>query len=98
MSFRYVLSKREFSISGIILVALSFVVLLLEGCGDQRQSRSRRQAPPAKVTVSNPLKKDIVEWDEYTGRFAAVDSVEVRARVNGYVQSIHFKEGALISS
>ena len=53
-------------------------------------------APLPKVTVSHPLEKRIVEWDEYTGRFAAVESVEVRARVNGYIQSIHFKEGAIV--
>jgi RND family efflux transporter MFP subunit len=48
------------------------------------------------VTVSNPLKKKIVEWDEYTGRFAAVESVEVRARVSGYILSVHFTEGAVV--
>lgn len=85
-----------FSISGTIPVALTVVLLVLGGCGDQRQSRSRRQRPPAKVTVSAPLQKEIVEWDEYTGRFAAVESVEVRARVSGYIESIHFEEGAIV--
>lgn len=84
------------SVPGTIVVALLVAVLLIGGCGNQRQSRPPKQRPPAKVTVSNPLKKDIVEWDEYTGRFAAVESVEVRARVSGYIESIHFKEGAIV--
>src|SRR5207248_8275691 len=50
--------------------------------------------PPAAVTVNQPTEREVVEWDEYPGRLEAVDMVEVRARVNGYLQSVHFKEGA----
>jgi RND family efflux transporter MFP subunit len=39
------------------------------------------------------LQKSITEWDEYTGRFTAVETVEVRARVSGFIESVHFKEG-----
>jgi RND family efflux transporter MFP subunit len=46
--------------------------------------------------VSQPLSRDVTEWDEYTGRLEAVESVEVRARVNGYLQSIHFKDGSMV--
>ena len=52
-------------------------------------------APPA-VTVSAPLQKEIVEWDEFTGQFAAVDYVEVRARVSGYLTEIHFEDGQMV--
>jgi RND family efflux transporter MFP subunit len=48
------------------------------------------------VTVSRPLQKTIVEWDEYTGRFVAVETVEVRARVSGFIDSVHFKEGQIV--
>jgi RND family efflux transporter MFP subunit len=48
------------------------------------------------VTVSQPVSREVVEWEEYTGRLEAVESVEVRARVNGYLQSIHFKNGATV--
>jgi RND family efflux transporter MFP subunit len=48
------------------------------------------------VTVSQPISRNVVEWEEYTGRLEAVESVEVRARVNGYLQAIHFKDGAVI--
>src|SRR5262245_46432595 len=53
------------------------------------------QVPPS-VTVSRPLQKNITEWDEYTGRFVAVDTVEVRARVSGFINSIHFKDGRIV--
>jgi len=53
------------------------------------------QAPPA-VTVSAPLQKEITEWDEFTGQFAAVDYIEVRARVSGYLTEIHFQDGQLV--
>jgi len=52
--------------------------------------------PPPTVTVSQPLYREIVEWDEYTGQFAAVDYVEVRARVSGYLDSIHFEDGQIV--
>src|SRR6202158_5210133 len=52
--------------------------------------------PPPSVTVARPLQKNITEWDEYTGRFAAVETVEVRARVSGFIDSINFKEGQIV--
>src|SRR5262245_22149381 len=54
--------------------------------------------PPPEVTVANPVYKEIVEWDEYTGQFAAVDWVDVRARVSGYIESIHFTDGQLVNA
>src|SRR5712691_2606406 len=56
-------------------------------------------APPApKVKVVQPVAREITEWDEYTARLDAVDSVEVRPRVSGYLQSIHFTDGALVKA
>jgi RND family efflux transporter MFP subunit len=52
-------------------------------------------APPA-VTVSPPLVREIVDWNEYTGQFAATESVEVRARVSGYLTEIHFQDGQFV--
>src|SRR5262245_44002007 len=51
---------------------------------------------PPTVTVAAPLYQEIVERDEYTGQFAAVEYVEVRARVSGYLQSIHFVDGQMV--
>ena len=45
------------------------------------------------VTIAPPLARQVVEWDEYTGRFEASERVEVRARVSGYVERVHFGDG-----
>jgi RND family efflux transporter MFP subunit len=67
--------------------------LFAVACG---RSHDAGGPPPAQVTVARPLVKDIVEWDEYTGRLQALDAVEVRARVSGYLQSINFADGATV--
>ncbi len=54
------------------------------------------QAPPPAVTVAAPLQREVVEYDEFTGQFAAVEFVELRARVSGYLQSHHFEEGQIV--
>lgn len=53
------------------------------------------QGPPP-VVVAQPLVKRVTEWDEYTGRFAAVERVEVRARVSGYLDSVNFEDGQIV--
>nr|WP_298689433.1 efflux RND transporter periplasmic adaptor subunit [uncultured Dongia sp.] len=60
------------------------------------QSAAAAPAAPAPVTTAKPLVKEIVEWDEFTGQFEAVDSVEIRARVSGYLESIHFTDGQIV--
>ena len=62
-----------------------------------KQAQSGGGAPPAPpVTVANPVYKEIVEWDEYPGQFKAVDAIEVRARVSGYLEQIHFVDGQVV--
>lgn len=62
---------------------------------------SRREEPPPPpiplVTVANPVRREVVEWDEYTGHVDAVDFVEVRARVSGLIVSAPFQSGAIVS-
>ena len=57
-----------------------------------------QQGPPPAlpVTVANPLEKRITQWDEYSGRFEAVASVEVKARVSGFIEKINFKDGQIV--
>jgi RND family efflux transporter MFP subunit len=56
------------------------------------------QAPsPPSVSVSAPLKREVTEWLEYTGQFAAVEYVEIRARVNGYLTELHFRDGQVVN-
>jgi multidrug efflux system membrane fusion protein len=66
------------------------------GC-QRGETNAPPQAPPT-VTVATPVKKQIVEWDAYTGRLEAVEFVEVRARVSGYLQSIYFDEGQIVNA
>lgn len=55
------------------------------------------QPPAPAVTVANPLARTITEWDEFTGRFEAVARVDVRPRVSGFIEKIHFRDGQLVS-
>ncbi len=48
------------------------------------------------MTIAKPVKRTVSDFDEYVGRFVAVNSVEVRARVSGYLESIHFKDGQTV--
>ncbi len=58
---------------------------------------AQTNAPPSPtVTVAKPVKRMLTDYDEYVGRFAAVNSVEVRARVSGYLESINFKDGQMV--
>src|SRR5207248_4786289 len=75
----------------IILRSAILLSLLLGSCKRSGPPPSR---PPPAVTANQPVQREVVEWDEYPGRLDAVDMVEVRARVNGYLESVHFKEGA----
>jgi multidrug efflux pump subunit AcrA (membrane-fusion protein) len=59
-------------------------LLLLQACDDGGDDGRRSQAgEPPEVTVATPLMKELVEWDEFTGRFAAVQRVEIRPQVSG---------------
>ena len=54
------------------------------------------QPPAPAVTISLPLQRKITEWDEYTGRFDAVAAVDIRARVSGYLNEVHFQDGQIV--
>ena len=74
---------------------LFFLVSLLFGCSKNENPNAK--APPKPVIVaSQPVQQEIVEWDEYTGRMQAVESVEIRARVSGYLKRIAFKDGGKV--
>src|SRR5229473_6935372 len=73
------------------------VVLLavtLSGCGDKPPPQAAAGPPP--VTVAQPTKRTVTDWDEFTGRFEAVEEVQVRARVGGFVTNVEFKDGDMV--
>ncbi|HEY6281374.1 MAG TPA: efflux RND transporter periplasmic adaptor subunit [Burkholderiales bacterium] len=77
-----------------LFVAFTFLSLL-SACGPNAPATPASPPLPA-VTVARPIAKEVVEWDEYTGRLEAVETVEVRARVSGYLTKINFKDGAKV--
>jgi membrane fusion protein, multidrug efflux system len=70
------------------------IALALSGCGDKSPQQAAQPAPP--VTVAQPVKRTVTDWDEFTGRFEAVEEVQVRARVGGFVTSVEFRDGAIV--
>ena len=83
---------RGFTLRYAIFLLLAAALALQTGC----ESKQATTPAPPKVTVSLPIVQEIIEWDEYTGRLEATENVEVRARVSGYLQSIHFTDGAIV--
>src|SRR5262245_54196955 len=77
-----------------VLGALVLMAHALASCDNKPVAASA--PPPPPVTVAHPLKKTITEWDEYTGRFVAVEHVDVRARVSGFIDTVNFNEGQLV--
>lgn len=80
-----------------VRVSLGFLfVVFLCGCGPTPRQGDGAGAAPLPVSVAHAVLKEVSEWDEYTGRLEAVDEVAVRARVSGYLESVHFKDGAMV--
>jgi multidrug efflux system membrane fusion protein len=73
-----------------LLTAVTLMAMI--GCGNHDDSSSK-QSPPPSVKIAQPLSREVTEWDEYTGRIEAVNSVDVRARVSGYLEKVNFKAG-----
>lgn len=68
------------------------LLLTVAGCNSEQASSSGQGTPP-EVGVAQVLSKSVQQWDEYTGRVSAIDTVELRPRASGYVQRIAYKEG-----
>src|SRR3954449_10920254 len=84
---------------GLSMLACARLLLLcpllaLAGCGEAPKQSAA--PPPPAVTVAKPVQRTIVDKDEYVGRFTAVDMVEIRARVSGYLEKVHFKDGQIV--
>src|SRR5256714_7805169 len=73
----------------VAILALA-IGLLAAGC---RKHPAQTASPPPAVTVVQPVAREVIEWDEYIGRLESPETVELRARVSGYLDKVHFKEG-----
>src|SRR5678816_2916536 len=82
--------KMRFAVSAIILAGM---LGLTSGC---EKAAPRAQPPPPKVSVAHPTVLELVDYDQYNGYLDAAESVEVRARVKGHIQKIHFTDGQIV--
>lgn len=87
--------KSMLAIIGALLVA-GFAVTGCDRPEARNEGKAPGTAPIAAVSVSRPVVEDTIEWDEYTGRFDAVDTVDVRARISGYLDEVSFKDGQMV--
>jgi len=76
------------------VASLALLAGALAGCGQDAPKQAA--PPPPNVTVAKPQKQQVTDYDEYVGRFIAVDMVEVRARVSGYLDKILFEDGQIV--
>ncbi|MGC1793739.1 MAG: efflux RND transporter periplasmic adaptor subunit [Pseudolabrys sp.] len=94
MNFEGSISSFSLMQCGRRLAALLVLATLVASCGEQQKQGGG--PPPPAVTVAKPIKRTVVDYDEYVGRFAAINSVEIRARVSGYLDKLHFKDGQVV--
>ena len=81
-------------IVGVALTAAIWVTLLTTGCS--RSGDAQSAPPPPEVSVAQVLQKRVKDWDEFTGRLQAVETVEIRPRVSGYIDQVAFTEGKVV--
>jgi RND family efflux transporter MFP subunit len=87
--------RTRFSIaaSTVAVVLAVSAALTLTGCGDKAAAQAAAAPPPPQVDVAPVISRQVAEFDEFTGRFEAVERVEIRPRVSGYIASVNFAEG-----
>jgi multidrug efflux system membrane fusion protein len=85
--------EKLISTASVLLLVATAVILLLSGCS----KAAPPPAPPAPaVTVATVEQKEIVEWSDFTGRAAAMEAVDVRPRISGFIHEVRFKSGQLV--
>lgn len=78
-----------------VWVGISILSFALVGCS--KPAGTPNNLPPVKVKTTHPIAQSITEWDEFTGRVEAANQVDIRAKVGGYLEKVHFKAGSRIS-
>lgn len=75
---------------------LLLLLPLLAGCGKQHAAGHGGPPPPTPVTIAPVEQRELVEWEEFTGRVEPVETVELKPRVSGYITEVHFQAGAMV--
>lgn len=79
-----------------LLATLMLVITI--GCGNHDDALSQpQQKQPPNIKIAQPLSQQVTEWDEFTGRVEAVNSVDIRARVSGYLEKVNFTAGSRVN-
>ncbi|MGB7160940.1 MAG: efflux RND transporter periplasmic adaptor subunit [Tepidisphaeraceae bacterium] len=81
---------------GLLAGMLASVMLI--AAGGCKKPQAAAAPPPPAVTVARPIEREVIEWDEYTGRLEPTEMVEVRARVSGFIDKADFEEGAMVKA
>lgn len=79
------------------ILPLALGIAWLAACSGNGGDAAQHQMPPQDVSVASVVSREVKDWDEYSGRIEAVDAVELRPRVTGYLASTHFEEGSRVS-
>ena len=79
-----------------LALGILFAAALAAGCA--RSGGTASSQPPPQVSVATVIQKRVKEWDEFTGRFQAVETVEIRPRVSGYIDKVAFTEGGIVKA
>ena len=92
------LKRTILSRPALTLSILAVVSVTLSACARNEAAQNPAAMPPPQVTVAQVLSKPVTEFDEFTGRFEAIQRVEIRPRVSGYISSVNFTEGSEVKT
>ena len=88
---------RAWTAAGAVAALSVIAAAVISLHGGKAQATANGAPPPTQVSVATVAESEINAWDEFSGRLEAVERVEVRSRVAGQVQAVHFREGALVA-
>jgi membrane fusion protein, multidrug efflux system len=97
-TFKSTRSERMADVRSLRYLTPIIAVLALALSGCDRKPVAQAAAAPPPVTIAEPTKRTVTDWDEFTGRFDAVEEVQVRARVGGFVTGVEFRDGAIVNA
>ncbi len=95
-TIRFQTPRRRLLATTIAVFALTGVTATIFGVTSSRAQPAAAETPAMPVSVATVVQSDVAAWDEFSGRLEAVERVDIRSRVAGTLQAVHFREGALV--